>query len=363
MIDIVNSAYVGRRVLVTGHTGFKGSWLALWLHRLGAQVTGFALPPEDGERSLFHEMGLGRDIRSVEGDVRNADAVRRVIDHHEPEIIFHLAAQSLVRASYERPVDTYGTNVMGTVHVLDAARFCAPLRVIINVTSDKCYENREWLWGYRENDRLGGRDPYSSSKACAELVAGAYASSFFDGAEQPVLASVRAGNVIGGGDWSADRIVPDLMRAFLQDQPARVRRPSAIRPWQHVLEPLAGYLSLGAAALHGGQRFAGPWNFGPLDADSLTVGQLAQLAAEMWENGRLDIDVEENAVHEAHYLRLDSSKARTLLGYRPRLNVEDAVELTISWYRAVELEGADVLQMTLDQIDSYLARPVLAAAT
>jgi CDP-glucose 4,6-dehydratase len=361
MTDVIDSAYAGRRVLVTGHTGFKGSWLALWLHRIGARVTGFSLPQEAGTRSMFHELGLGSSIASVEGDVRNADDVRAVVDEHQPEIVFHLAAQSLVRASYADPAGTYATNVLGTAHVLDAARSCDGLRAVISVTSDKCYENREWLWGYRETDRLGGHDPYSSSKACAELVTSAFAASFFHDDDAPVIASVRAGNVIGGGDWSVDRIVPDLMRAFLADRPARVRRPSAIRPWQHVLEPLAGYMLLGASAIRGDRQCAGGWNFGPEDADTLTVGQLAELAAGIWGSGTLEMGSEDGAVHAAHYLRLDSSKARSLLGYRPRLTIEQAVEHTVDWYRAVELEGADPLQTTHDQLDAYIARAVISA--
>ena len=325
----------GRRVLLTGHTGFKGGWLALWLASLGAEVTGFSTPASTSP-SLFELAGVGDDVRSVEGDVRDRDAVTSAYRSADPEVVLHLAAQPLVRASYEDPVATYDINVMGTVNVLEAARTArGSLHSIVVVTSDKCYLNREWEWGYRENEALGGHDPYSSSKAGAELVAAAYRDSY----GLPV-ATGRAGNVIGGGDFSADRLVPDAMRALADGEYLRVRNPDAIRPWQHVLCPLHGYGLLAER----GER--GPWNFGPADDEARPVRWVAERLGVRWESDSGDHP------HEAHFLKLDSSKARTALGWRPGWDLERGLDATAEWY-AVHREGGDVRQVLLDQIEAY----------
>ena len=343
----------GRRVLVTGHTGFKGAWLTLWLRLLGARVAGLALAP-DSRPSLFEAAEVGTACeRSVLADIRDPAAVDAVFQAFRPEIVLHLAAQSLVRRSYARPVDTYGTNVMGTVHVLDAARRQPEVGAVLIVTSDKCYENREWPWGYRESDRLGGRDPYASSKACTELVTAAYRASFFDGAGRAAVASARAGNVIGGGDWSEDRLVPDLIRAFAAGQPALIRHPDAVRPWQHVLEPLAGYLLLAERLAGSDSAGAEAWNFGPEDADARPVSALADALAQHWGAGatwRRDPAVHP---HEAAVLRLDSTKARQRLGWRPRLPLDRAIDWTAAWYRACHAEPQAARRITEAQIRDY----------
>src|SRR5664280_393355 len=311
-VGLNSSFWRGKRVLVTGHTGFKGSWLTQWLKRAGADVTGFALAPPTTP-SLFDRARVGDGIRSIEGDIRDLDVLTRAVAEAKPGIIIHLAAQSLVRASYDDPVGTYATNVMGTVHLLDVVRRAESVRIVIVVTSDKCYENREWLWPYRENEPMGGKDPYSNSKGCAELVTSAYRTSFFNGASSPRVASVRAGNVIGGGDWAKDRLVPDLVRAFQSATPALIRNPGATRPWQFVLDPLAGYLKL-AEALWNDGGFAEGWNFGPYDADVRPVRWIADRLAGAWGDGAAwRTEAGENPP-EAVSLKLDSSRARTLLG-------------------------------------------------
>jgi CDP-glucose 4,6-dehydratase len=334
------AAFRGRRVLLTGHTGFKGSWLAIWLHRLGAEVSGFSLPPPT-EPSLFVEAGVeGLLRRHVVGDVRDGAALDAVLAGSAPEFVFHLAAQSLVRESYREPLATFEVNTLGTARLLDAVRRRAGPCVVVVVTSDKCYENREHVWGYRECDALGGHDPYSASKGAAELVVGAYLRSFFgaaDAAGQGIrVASVRAGNVIGGGDWAPDRIVPDAVRALRAGEPVAVRNPASVRPWQHVLEPLSGYLTL-AARMSGAAdpALAGAWNFGPLPGQDASVAELIELFLREWGSGTW---VRAGAAggapaHEAEVLRLAVDKAVTRLGWRPRWGLERAVAVTARWYR------------------------------
>lgn len=351
-VGVTHGFWRGRRVLVTGHTGFKGGWLALWLTELGAEVHGFALTPST-EPSFSTTTGVDRQLASSEtGDVTDWSAVDNVIQRTRPEVVLHLAAQALVRASYECPVDTFRTNVMGTVHLLDAAR-CAPdLKAIVNVTTDKCYENREWVWPYREGEAMGGHDPYSASKGCSELVTAAYRRSFL--AESGIaVATARAGNVIGGGDWSADRLVPDLLRAADSGQSAPIRAPRAIRPWQHVLEPLSGYLALAEALVTRGGDFADAWNFGPADDDAQPVEWLAARVAARVPGAAWHLDGTQHP-HEAHTLRLDSSRARALLGWRPRWTLDEALEHTIAWHLAWR-EEQDMASFTLGQIRDYQA--------
>jgi len=347
----VSPAFSGRRVLVTGHTGFKGGWLALWLERLGARVCGLALPP-DSIPSLFEAARLDETIESRLADIREATAVAAVVADTAPEIIFHLAAQPLVRRGYRAPLETLATNVMGTAHVLEAARSCPSVRAIVVVTTDKCYENRAWPWGYREMDRLGGHDPYSASKACAELVAAAWRSSYWQSDDAPLVATARAGNVIGGGDWAEDRLVPDLIRAARAGRPALIRNPAAVRPWQHVLEPLAGYLALGARLLAGERRFADAWNFGPSLEDMQAVSTLCNALCPTI-GGHWQADGGEHPA-EAAILRLDSSRAILELGWRPGWSLAQALRATGQWYARREA-GADARALTLEQIGAYEA--------
>ncbi|WP_448664695.1 CDP-glucose 4,6-dehydratase [Sphingomonas sp. CJ20] len=351
MEALVSGGWAGRRVLVTGHTGFKGSWLSLWLHAMGADVTGFALaPPSDP--SLFDAARVGALVTHVHGDVRDPDAVRAVVAASRPEVIFHLAAQPLVRLSYAEPVETYATNVMGTVHLLDAARRVAGVRAIVCVTSDKCYENREWVWPYREGDPMGGHDPYSSSKGAAELVVSAWRRSFFaDGG--PLLASVRAGNVIGGGDWASDRLVPDLIRAFEAGVAPLVRAPEAVRPWQHVLEALGGYIQIAERMLGGDARFADAWNFGPSDEDARPVSWIVARMRAAWGGNAANAVADTGPrPHEAGLLRLDCSKVRAALGWRAALSLEQTLDWIVAWHRAIG-DGADARAVTLAQIADY----------
>ncbi len=355
--------WLGRRVFVTGHTGFKGSWLCLWLQRLGAQVTGFSLDAPT-QPSLFEEAEVARGMQHVRGDVRDLAAIRDAMNAARPEVVFHLAAQSLVRRSYVDPVETYGTNVMGTVHVLDAVRQIGSVRAVVNVTSDKCYENFESTHAYVESDRLGGHDPYSNSKACSELITSAYQQSFFatDAAPRVGIATARAGNVIGGGDWAVDRLVPDLLRAFERGVPAIVRRPHAVRPWQHVLEPLAGYLAL-AERLHGNpERYSGAWNFGPRADDMRPVDEIAaSLTSALGDGASFVVQAEADAPHEAGLLLLDASKSRRELDWASRLELEEALAWIAQWHRARQA-GASVRQITLEQIGRYEARIGTTAA-
>lgn len=341
-----------RGVFVTGHTGFKGSWLSLWLAALGARTTGFALPAATTP-NLYDLAGVSKDLTSISGDIRDAAKVASAIRSASPEIIFHLAAQSLVRPSYADPLETFATNVMGTAHVLEAARHCPSVRAVIVVTSDKCYENREWAWPYRETEAMGGHDPYSASKGCAELVTASYRRSFFASRERPVaVASARAGNVIGGGDWAADRLVPDIMRAISSGTAVRIRNPGAERPWQHVLDPLCGYLTLAERLFGGSGDFADGWNFGPWDEDTRNVGWVTDAIVRSWGGDAKWTRDTVQAVHEANILKLDSSKARAMLGWRPRLRIEDTIDWTVAWYRQWAA-GADMRAATLAQIKQY----------
>jgi CDP-glucose 4,6-dehydratase len=347
----------GRRVLLTGHTGFKGAWMSMLLGRLGAEVYGFALPPE--EPSLFLSCGVERDVRHRIGDVRDLALVQRAMVDTQPEIVIHMAAQALVQRSYAEPVATYATNVMGTVNVLEAIRQTGGVRAALIVTSDKCYENRGWERGYRETDAFGGSDPYSSSKGCAEIVAAAYRRSFFAHADGCHIASVRAGNVIGGGDWARDRLVPDAMRAFSAGAPLRIRNPNSVRPWQHVLDPVLGYLHLAARLVDGGAALADGWNFGPASADSLPVRTVVDQLAKRWGDGaRWELDSSGQWHPEQPQLRLDCTKARTELGWTPLLGIDAALQLTVEWYRAARA-GADLRSTTIAQIeDAIEVKPV-----
>jgi len=357
MFDV--NFWKNKRVFVTGHTGFKGSWLCLWLNRLGARVAGYALAPQT-EPSLFKETRIGELVSSTIADIRDLEALQAALAEARPEIVIHMAAQSLVRDSYRIPVETYGVNVMGTVNLLEAVRGCPSVRAVVNVTTDKCYENREWLWGYRENEPMGGYDPYSSSKACSELVTAAYRSSFFNTQQFPhvtpqqgaTVATARAGNVIGGGDWSLDRLIPDCIRAILAGEPVAIRNPHAIRPWQHVLEPLSGYLLLAQRLCEEGAAFASAWNFGPLDEDARQVGWVVERLCASWGGGAsFRLDNGEHP-HEEHHLKLDCSKARAELGWRPRWTLEKALDLVVDWTRACR-EGKDLREVCLRQIGEY----------
>ncbi len=348
--------WAGRRVLLTGHTGFKGAWLALWLRKWGARVAGLALPPPT-EPSLFAAAGVGADVSGGIADVRDGAAVRAAVQAHRPEIVFHLSAQPLVRFSYVDPIGTYATNVMGTVHVLDAIRTVGGVRAAVCVTTDKCYENREWAWGYRETDALGGRDPYSNSKGCAELVTAAYRDSFLREMNTAV-ATARAGNVIGGGDWAADRLVPDLISAFAAGRPAIVRNPGAIRPWQHVLEPLGGYLLLAQRLCEQPDSYAKGWNFGPDDGDAQPVGWVAARLAKTWGDGARCEQAAATAQpqpHEARYLKLDCSAAKAELAWRPTLSLGEALDWTVEWYKTFYINPTHARHITDEQIDRFLS--------
>jgi CDP-glucose 4,6-dehydratase len=342
----------GKRVLITGHTGFKGSWLALWLQQCGAEVAGYALAPLPSP-TLYDAADAARGMHSVFGDIRDADRLTNLMRKFRPEITLHLAAQALVRESYAQPVETYSVNVMGTVHFLEAVRQTPGVRVALVITSDKCYENREWPWGYRENEPMGGHDPYSSSKGCAELVTAAYRASFFtNGSDVPVVASARAGNVIGGGDWAKDRLIPDIVRSLQAERPVLIRSPHAIRPWQHVLEPLNGYLTLAEHCWNAGTACAEGWNFGPNDMDARPVEWIVERMTALWgESARWERDDHPHP-HEAHYLKLDASKAKMRLRWQPRLDLATTLEWVVAWYRE-QAQGADARALTLAQITRY----------
>lgn len=346
--------YAGRRVLVTGDTGFKGSWLALWLHQLGANVTGFALPPEQ-ENGHFRLLGLDTVIHHVDGDIRDADALKAVMAKTKPEMVFHLAAQALVRRSYADPKTTFDTNVGGSVNVLEAVRATDSVRSCVYITSDKCYRNKEWIFGYRENDELGGHDPYSASKAAAELVYETYRASYFAQREGFGIATARAGNVIGGGDWAADRIVPDCIRFLSDGLPILIRNPRATRPWQHVLDPLHGYMKLGLALLDDPARFSGPFNFGPEVGGICPVAELVEKVIAGWGSGRLDIQEDPNAPKEATLLHLNTDKAQIQLGWGPRWGVDESIARTVAWYKAVVAENAAAAQVSRTQIQEFMA--------
>jgi len=343
--------WAGRKVFITGHTGFKGSWLALWLAQMGADVVGFSLPAPT-EPSLFDLARISELITHVEGDVRDFAAVEAAMDRARPEVVFHLAAQPLVRLSYEQPVETFATNVQGTVHMLDASRRVPGLRAVVCVTSDKCYENREWIWPYRESDPMGGYDPYSSSKGAAELVISAYRRSYFENG--PLVASVRAGNVIGGGDWSADRLIPDIIRALTAGEPPLIRSPASVRPWQHVLDALSGYLLVAQHLMRGDRWAADGWNFGPSDDDARPVRWIADRLVTTW--GGLPWDGAAGAQpHEARMLRLDCSKARNELRWRPVLGLDKAIDMIVEWHRQM-IDKDDARAISLAQLTHYRAQ-------
>jgi CDP-glucose 4,6-dehydratase len=352
MNDALLSVYSGKRVLVTGHTGFKGSWLCVALKELGADVLGYALAP-DQENSHFSALKLERLVHHVEGDILDAPKLSQVVNEFQPEFVFHLAAQALVRLSYEQPKLTFDTNVAGSVNVLESIRSCAAVKSVIYVTSDKCYLNREWEWGYRENDRLGGRDPYSASKAAAELVFSAYLESYFNQRPNFGAASVRAGNVIGGGDWAKDRIVPDCIRSLIRKEPILLRHPGSTRPWQHVLEPLSGYLLLAARLYEDPKRFTGAWNFGPENRDIRTVKDLTERIIAEWGDGRLEIGQSDPDYHEARLLHLNCDKAIQELGWRPRWDFDRTVRETADWYRS-SVNGEPAIDVSRRQIRSYM---------
>lgn len=350
-----NEFWKNRRVFITGHTGFKGSWLCLWLHALGAEVTGYALkPPTDP--SLFELCAIDRLVKSTLADVRDGHAMTKAMLAARPEIVIHMAAQPLVRDSYKVPVETYGINVMGTVNLFEAVRACTSVKAVVNVTTDKCYENREWVWGYREYESLGGHDPYASSKACSELVTSAYRSSYFNpkdyAAHGVTIASARAGNVIGGGDWATDRLIPDCIRAILKGEVVMIRSPHAIRPWQHVLEPLSGYLVLAQRLYNDGPRYSGAWNFGPDDTDARPVEWLVKRFCSTWGDSASFAVDEGKHPHEAHYLKLDCSKSRTELGWRPRWGLDRTIDSIVAWTQAYR-QGQDVKKACMKQIEAY----------
>ncbi|MTK52809.1 CDP-glucose 4,6-dehydratase [Paludibacter sp.] len=359
MENLFNSVYKNRKVLITGHTGFKGSWLCLLLNKLGADVYGYALEPPT-RPSLFQEAKVAELITSEIGDIRDLDHLSRFVHQVRPEIVIHMAAQPLVRESYKIPVDTYAINVMGTVNLLEACRLTPGIKVIVNVTTDKCYENREWHWGYRENEAMGGYDPYSNSKGCSELVTSAYRNSYFNPAKYAdhgvALASARAGNVIGGGDWAVDRLIPDFIRSIVNGEIIKIRSPYAIRPWQHVLEPLTGYLTLTAKLFAEGSKFAEGWNFGPEDKDAKNVEWITSTLCKFWgDNAGYEIDTTPQP-HEANYLKLDCSKAKAELGWYPKWDIETTLKSIVEWNKAY-LNKEDIRKITEKQIEQYIETP------
>lgn len=345
----------GRKVFVTGHTGFKGSWLSIWLQQMGAEVVGYSLPPLTNP-SMFEAARVSDGMVSIEGDVRDAESLSQALADHKPEVVIHMAAQALVKTAYNNPVDTYSTNVMGTLNVLEAARKAGHTKVIVSITSDKCYENREWVWGYRENDPMGGHDPYSSSKGCAELLISSYRDSYFNPSNSnftPMsLASVRAGNVIGGGDWSADRLVPDTMKAILEGESVLVRRPNAIRPWQFVLEPLRGYLDLAEQLWEHGDEYVGGWNFGPDVEQIQPVSWIVDYLTTQWGEGAGWMLDGAQHPHEDHFLKLDTAKAKGLLGWTPELPLSVVLDWIVEWYKSYSNEQ-DMRFVTEKQIAEY----------
>lgn len=351
----------GRRIFVTGHTGFKGAWLCIWLRELGAEVTGYALAPE--LPCVFDDCRVETCMRSIIGDIREADDLRTALVSAQPEIVFHLAAQPLVRRSYAEPLQTYATNVMGTAHLLESVRGATSVRAVVIVTTDKCYENREWTWGYRESDPLGGRDPYSSSKAAAELVTAAYRDSYFPveryEEHRTAIASARAGNVIGGGDWAEDRLIPDIVRALVGGQPVRIRNPHAVRPWQHVLDPLYGYLLLAQRLCCDGAQFASAWNFGPRLEDARPVSWIVDRVLRQWGKHQGWVTDDGNHPHESQYLKLACDKSVSQLGWQPRWNLEIALEALVEWYKA-RMEGRDMNALTISQIERYSGNKLLS---
>ena len=347
-------SFAGERVLVTGHPGFKGAWLSSWLLADGAEVAGLALTPDADRPSLYDDLRLDERMVSTLGDIRDYETVRRAVEAWRPTVVFHLAAEALVRRAYGDPVATFATNVMGTVHVLEAARACDSVRALVCVTTDKVYENREWAQGYKETDTLGGQDPYSASKAAAELAASAYARTLLP--ERVRMATARGGNVLGGGDWAPDRIVPDLVRAAAIGQPLTLRNPHAVRPWQHVLELVRAYLVLGARLLDGDDRAAGAWNFGPAGDHEVEVGDLVSALAQRWGDGAPELRIEPSPLKEAGRLKLDIAKAEAGLGWRPVLDFGETVALTADWYRAYLADPGSARALVERQLSAYRAR-------
>jgi CDP-glucose 4,6-dehydratase len=327
--NLFGGIYKGKTCLITGNTGFKGSWLGHWLTKMGATVVGFSLEPST---SPNHFELLNKEYVTIFGDINDLKSLQKVVTDYNPEIIFHLAAQSLVRYSYDNPIETYKTNVIGTLNIFEAARFSDSVKAIVNITSDKCYENEEWIWGYRENDKMGGYDPYSSSKGCAELLTSSYRNSFFNEGKT-LLASARSGNVIGGGDWSIDRLIPDIVKEANVKQKVQIRSPYATRPWQHVLEPLSGYLMLGWKLLVGENKFAEAWNFGPAQDSNLSVIDVAEKCKSIWNDIGFEVNVDSANQHEANLLMLDCSKADKILKWKPVLSIDQTMERTILWYK------------------------------
>ncbi|HID99636.1 MAG TPA: CDP-glucose 4,6-dehydratase [Thiotrichaceae bacterium] len=351
------SFWHNKTVLITGHTGFKGSWLSLWLQKLGARVIGYALSPPT-QPNLFEIASVATGMISIQGDVRDLEQLNTVINQYRPDIVIHLAAQSLVRYAYQHPVETYATNIMGTVNLLEAVKKSTQTKVIVNVTSDKCYDNREWIWGYRENEPMGGSDPYSSSKGCAELITAAYCQSFFNPntySEHGVaIATARAGNVIGGGDWAQDRLIPDILNSWISKQTVLIRYPNAIRPWQLVLEPLNGYLTLAEHLYEQGTRFNGAWNFGPNDSDAKPVSWIVEQLKALWAD-QANWELDQTAhPHEAHYLKLDCSKARTQLDWQPKLDIKTALTWVVNWTQAWQT-GKNMRDISEQQIERFMA--------
>jgi len=354
-MQLFNNFFKNKKVLVTGHTGFKGSWLSIWLNELGADVTGYALDPKTGQDN-FVVSNLSEKINDVRGDIRDFDKIMKVINNYQPEVIFHLAAQPLVRESYRSPRYTYETNVMGTVNIFEGVKQSNSVKILVNVTSDKCYKNKEWIWSYRENEELGGYDPYSSSKACSELVTAAYQQSFFNpnnfSEHQVAVASVRAGNVIGGGDWSEDRLIPDCIRALKNNQVIKVRNPDSTRPWQHVLEPLFGYLKLAWKLRIEPKKYIGAWNFGPTNHEKITVGQIVDLLIDNWGNGSWESFSKKTDKHEANLLSLDVTKAIKYLDWKPIFSIRESIQATIEWYKKYPTLSS--YQICLEQIKKYI---------
>jgi len=341
----------GKKVFLTGHTGFKGSWLSLWLQNMGAIVKGYSLDVNT-KPALFIEANVAEKMESEIGDIRNLEQLTESMVSFSPDILIHMAAQPLVRLSYQEPVDTYTTNVIGTVNILEAARKCINLKAIVSVTTDKCYENKEWEWGYRENEPMGGHDPYSSSKGCAELVTSAYRRSFFSSGDTASLASARAGNVIGGGDWAEDRLIPDILRAFKKSEPVVIRNPLSTRPWQHVLEPLSGYLVLAQELFLNGDNFAEGWNFGPKDEDCKPVSWILDKMVTYWgNNASWNLDKNNNP-HEAGFLKLDCSKASNRLKWNPKWNLELTLKSIVDWHQ-LYTNGGDIKKQCLKEINKY----------
>ncbi len=351
---MLKTFWQGKKILLTGHSGFKGTWLSLWLNKLGAEVIGYSIDPPS-EINMFDLVNLKNQVKSIYGDVNDLEKLNQVIKNEKPEILIHMAAQSLVRKSYENPKETFMTNVMGTVNILEAVRASGSIKVVVNITSDKCYENKEWLWGYRENDSMGGYDPYSSSKGCSELVTSAYRQSFFNSSNDIALASCRAGNVIGGGDFAIDRLIPDIVRSAINNQVLQIRNPQAIRPWQHVLEPLSGYMTLIQKMYEAKNSFSEAWNFGPKDSDVKSVQWILENFSDYWEKKDKKIswkvDGNENP-HEAKLLKLDCSKSNIKLNWSPKFTIHEALEMSVDWYHAYK-NKENMNNFTLNQIDKY----------